>query len=640
MSASVPAGADAVPYLSVEALFGSPVRAGASISPDGTRIACLAPWHGRLNVWVESLDDPGDARCVTADETRSVHTYHWTDDPGLLLYEQDTGGDENWHVHRVDLEDPDAPAVDLTPFPGARVMGLELPASRPGKALLHLNHRDPAEFDLCEVDIATGALTVLAQNPGQVAGWLYTPDGELYAQTQTAEGDIELSRWSAEGPRRIAVFPGADHPLGVSPAQLTPDGSGVWIGTNRGTDRTRLARLDLASGEETEVDSHPELDLDTRSTVFPQLPSPLIRHRRTGELLGVRYLGERQVIRPVDPHFAEVLDALERLSDGDLGAVSCDESGRRWVVSFTHDRDPGATYLYDHTTGRARLLFRPYPHLDPRTLAPMRPVTVTARDGLALPAYLTLPVGVEPAGLPMVLLVHGGPWSRDSWRFDPLAQLLANRGYAVLQVNFRGSTGYGKKFLAAGIGELAGRMHDDLVDAVDWAVARGYADRDRVAVFGGSYGGYAALLGASHTPGVFAAAVDFYGVSNLVTFLRSVPEFVKPQLANNWYLYAGDPADPEQEADLWARSPLSRVDAIRTPLLVVQGAGDVRVVKAESDQLVDALRARGVEVEYLVKDDEGHGLVNPENAVDAYRAADRFLARHLGGRAADDPGRP
>ncbi|GAA3724309.1 S9 family peptidase [Streptomyces tremellae] len=630
MSATPPAGT--VPYLDVEELFGAPVRAGASISPDGTRIAYLAPWRGRLNVWVESLDDPGDARCVTADETRSVHTYHWTDDPGLLLYEQDTGGDENWHVHRVDLEDPGAPAVDLTPFPGARVMGLELPSSRPGKALLHLNHRDPAQFDLCEVDIATRVLTVLAQNPGQVAGWLYTPDGELYAQTSTAEGDIELSRWSAEGPRRIAVFPGADHPLGVSPAQLTPDGSGVWIGSNRGTDRTRLARLDLATGEETEVDSHPELDLDTRSTVFPQLPSPLIRHRRTGGLLGVRYLGERQVIRPLDPHFAEVLHALEGLSDGDLGAVSCDESGRRWVASFTHDRDPGATYLYDHTTGRARLLFRPYPHLDPEVLAPMEPVTVPARDGLALPAYLTLPVGVEPAGLPMVLLVHGGPWSRDSWRFDPLAQLLANRGYAVLQVNFRGSTGYGKSFLAAGIGELAGRMHDDLVDAVDWAVARGYADRDRVAVFGGSYGGYAALLGASHTPGVFAAAVDFYGVSNLVTFLRSVPEFVKPQLANNWYLYAGDPADPEQEADLWARSPLSRVDAIRTPLLVVQGAGDARVVKAESDQLVEALRARSVDVEYLVKDDEGHGLVNPENAVDAYRAADRFLARHLGGR--------
>ncbi|CDR10645.1 alpha/beta hydrolase family protein [Streptomyces iranensis] len=262
----------------------------------------------------------------------------------------------------------------------------------------------------------------------------------------------------------------------------------------------------------------------------------------------------------------------------------------------------------------------------------MTPVTITARDGLSLPSYLTLPVGVEPAGLPLVLLVHGGPWSRDSWGFNPAAQLLANRGYAVLQVNFRGSTGCGKDHLEAGIGELAGKMHEDLIDAVDWAVKEGYADRGRVAIFGGSYGGYAALVGVTFTPGVFAAAIDFYGPSNLVSFLRTVPEFAKPLLVNNWYLYAGHPDDTEQEADLRARSPISRVDRVRAPLMVVQGANDVRVVKAESDQIVDALRARGVEVEYLVKDNEGHGFVNPENNIDMFRAADRFLGRHLGGR--------
>lgn len=625
-----------VPHLTVEDLFESPVRARASISPDGTRIAYLAPWRGRLNVWVADVDSLDEARCVTADDHRSVHIYHWTDDPRWLLYEQDGDGDENWHVFRVDLEAPDADAVDLTPFPGARVLGFELPVSRPGKALLRLNNRNPAEFDLYEADIASGELTLLAADPGQVAGLLCAPDGRMYAHTLTDDGDVQLSAWHPQEGKQapITTVDGSDHPLGVHPFQLTPDGSAAWVGSNRGSDRTRLVRLDLTTGEETEVDSHPVLDLDTRDIVFPTLPSPLILHRRTGELIGARYLGERQVIHPLDPHFADVLENLAKLSDGDLAGVSSDNDGRRWVVSFAHDREPGVTYFYDHSTGESRRLFRPYPKLNPAELAPMEPVTITSRDGLALPSYLTLPLGIEPAALPMVLLVHGGPWDRDSWGFNPLVQLLANRGYAVLQVNFRGSTGYGKSFLKAGIGELAGKMHDDLIDAVDWAVAEGYADRDRVAVFGGSYGGYAALVGVSFTPDVFAAAVDCFGVSHLAHFLRTVPEFAKPHLVNNWYLFAGDPDDPRQEADLWARSPISRVDDIRTPLMVAQGANDVRVVKAESDRIVDALRARGVEVEYLVKDDEGHGFVNPENNIDLYRTADRFLARHLG-RPAD-----
>ncbi|QDL75893.1 S9 family peptidase [Streptomyces malaysiensis subsp. malaysiensis] len=623
-----------VPHLAIEDLFGPPVRTRASISPDGTRIAYLAPWRDRLNVWVESVDSEAEARCVTADGNRSVLTYHWTDDPRWLLYEQDGDGDENWHIHRVDLDDPDAEAVDLTPFPGARVISFEPLVTRPGKAILSLNRRKLTEFDLYELDIATGDLTMLAENPGRITGWLCTPSGDLYAQTLTAGGDIELSRWDAGTGEThpVTTFDGADYPLGVQPYLCTPDGTGVWFGSNRDGDRTRPARLDLATGEETVVDSHPLFDLDTRSTVFPTLPSPLIRDRSTGELIGVRYLGERQVIHPLDPHFAAVLENLEKLSDGDLSAISSDASGQRWVVAFTHDRDPGVTYYYDHSTGESRPLFRPMPRLEPETLAPMTPVTITARDGLALPSYLTLPVGAEPAGLPLVLLVHGGPWSRDSWGYNPVVQLLANRGYAVLQVNFRGSTGYGKAFLRAGIGELAGKMHEDLIEAVEWAVGEGYADRDRVAIFGGSYGGYAALVGVTFTPDVFAAAIDFCGPSNLVTFLRTVPEFVKPQLVNNWYLYAGNPDDTEQERKLRTRSPISRVDEIRTPLMVVQGGNDVRVVKAESDQVVEALRARGIEVEYLVKDDEGHGFVNPENNIDVYRAADRFLARHLGGR--------
>jgi dipeptidyl aminopeptidase/acylaminoacyl peptidase len=621
----------------VEDFFGSPARAGATISPDGARIAYLAPWRDRLNVWVQDLDPSGgldgEPRCVTADEARSVQSYQWTDDPRWLLYLQDSGGDENWHLFRVDLEAPEPAAVDLTPFPGARVVGFEPSRGRPGRMTVSLNARDAAEFDLHELDVATGELTMLARSPGATGVWFQGREGELFTSSLNADGDFEVSRRDPEtgALRPVLVHEGADYPLGVFPAQVTPDGTGMWIGSAKGTDRTRLVRVDLSTGEETEVDSHPDFDIDTRAQVFPTFPPPLIRDRR-GELLGVRYMGERQVVHALDPHFAEVLANLEKLSEGDLAAVSCDDSGQRWVVGFTHDRDPGATWFYDHSTGESRLLFRAHPHLDPDAMAPMRPVTVTARDGLELPSYLTLPVGVEPENLPMVLMVHGGPWARDNWGFNGSAQLWANRGYAVLQVNFRGSAGFGKAHMKAAIGEFAGKMHDDLIDAVDWAVERGYADPERVAILGGSYGGYAALVGVTFTPDRFAAAVDVVGISDLANFMRTQPAFVRPALANNWYRYVGDPAVPEQEADMLARSPITRVDRITAPLMVVQGANDARVVKAESDNIVASVRGRGVDVEYLVFDDEGHAIVNPENLITMFGAIDRFLARHLGGR--------
>ena len=616
--------------LTVEDLFTDPVRAAATISPDGTRIAYLAPWKNRLNIWVQSVDSPGDARCVTADDNRSVHLYEWTHDPRWLLYMQDNDGDENHHVYRVDLDEPDSVPVDLTPFPGVKAF-FELPAGRSGKALVNMNNRRIELFDAYELDIASGELTLLVENPGNVTGFMYSRSGALLGFRLTDAGDVELLEWdcAATTSRSITVYDGADYPLGISPMVVTPDGSGIWLGSSRGTDRTRLIRLDVATGEETEVDSHPEFDLDPRAQVAPTLPQPLILHRRTGELLGVRYLRERQVIHALDPDFAAVLENLEQLSDGELGHLSSDDSGQRWVVSFVHDRDPHATYLYDHPTGESRLLFRPFPHLDPEQLAPMQPVTIPSRDGLDLHSYLTLPVGVEPRGLPLILLVHGGPWYRDSWGYDPAAQLFANRGYAVLHVNFRGSTGYGKAFMKAAIGEFAGKMHDDLIDAVEWAITQGYADRDRVAIFGGSYGGYATLVGVSFTPDVFAAAVDYVGISNLANFMKTLPAAARPHLANNWHLYVGDPDDPEQLADMLSRSPITRADQIRTPLMVIQGANDVRVVQAESDNLVHALRARGVDVEYHVQHNEGHGAVNPENVIEMYHAIDRFFAHHL-----------
>lgn len=620
------------PIISVEDFFSPPERAGAQISPDGTRIAYLAPWRNRLNIWVRDVDGETEPRCVTADETRSVYIFSWTHDSRWLLYMQDNGGDEHWHVYRVDpnatgnAESTAAPAVDLTPFPGVRA-SFELLKTRPGKAVVQHNARNPELTDAFELDIATGELTLLAENPGTVVGWISGPGGELFTNTLTAAGDVEISQWdsAAQTLRPIRVYDGRDYPLGIHPLAVAPDGAAIWLGSYQGSDRLRLARLDVTSGEETIVDSHPEYDLGAQL----MLPSPFIISERTGELIGARYYGERQVIHALDPDFAAVLERLDALSDGDLAGISCDDSGRRWVVSFSHDRDPNATYFYDHATGESRLLFRPYPHLDPAALAPMTPITVTARDGLALHGYLTLPIGVAPENLPLVLLVHGGPWARDVWTYQPDVQLLANRGYAVLQLNFRGSTGYGKAFTQAAIGEFAGKMHDDLIDAVDWAVKQGYADRDRVAIFGGSYGGYATLVGVTFTPDVFAAAIDYVGISSLPNFMRTLPDVARRFLANNWHRYVGDPSDPAQEADMLARSPITKVDQIRTPLMVVQGANDSRVVQAESDNMVAALRARGVEVEYMVKEDEGHGFVNPENSIDMYHAVEKFLAAHL-----------
>ncbi|MEU6701959.1 S9 family peptidase [Pseudonocardia sp. NPDC046786] len=629
------------PLITVEEFFAPPARSNAQISPDGTKVAYLAPWRDRLNIFVRDLDgdwpetpamdDPASRR-VTADDHRSIETFLWSADSRFLLFLQDDDGDENVHLHRVDLAHPERPAADLTPIDGVRVTRTQLTRD-PGTVIVELNGRSPELIDLHELDLDSGRLSLLAANPGDVIGWVYTPTGRILTFGITEDGTHLLSDWNAGEPRLISRFSGLDHPFGVSPFVPTPDGTGLWIGSARGSDRTRLVRVDLDTGEQIGVDSHPVFDLDTpRPEADPRFPSSLIVHPGDGELLGARYLGARQEIHALDPRFAEVLPRLAELSDGDLAHVSCDTTGVRWVVDFTHDRDHRATWFYDHTTGTARRLFRPYPHLDPAHLAPVTPVTITARDGIDLPCHLTLPVGTEHRDLPTVVLLHGGPWYRDSWTYDPEVQLLANRGYAVLQVNFRGSTGYGKAHMQAAIGQFAGRMHDDVIDALDWAIDQGYTDRDRVAIYGSSYGGYAALVGASFTPDRFAAAISYTGMSDLVDLSDRIIPFARKMLVNSYVRYFGDPSDPAQKADMLARSPITRVDDITAPVLLVHGANDLRVHRSNSDRVVEALRARGAEVEYLLNEREGHWFVNPDSNIELYHTLERFLARHLGGR--------
>lgn len=628
--------------IAVEEFFSPPSRSRAVLSPDGTKVAYLAPWQGRLNVFVRDLDsnwstpDDGEgsgALRVTANPERNIEAVFWNADGRYLLFQQDKDGDENAHLYRTDLYRPQEPEVDLTPYEGVRLLGISLSLDRPGTVFVQLNKRRPDLIDLFELDLDTGELTTVAENPGDVFGWVAT-GSRVVAQTIEENGDHVYSRWNQGEPRPIARFLGTDAPFGITPIVPTPDGTGLWIGSADGSDLTRLVHLDLDTGEQTDVDGHPVFDLDTpRPEADVRYPSSVIAHSTTGALLGARYLGARQEIHALDAHFAEVLPHLAELSDGDLAHVSCDATGQRWVVDFNHDRDPGVTWFYDHTTGRARHLFRPFPHLDPAQLAPVTPLTITARDGLSLPVHLTLPVGVEQRDLPTVVLVHGGPWYRDSWVYDPEVQFLANRGYAVLQVNMRGSTGYGKAHTQAAIGEFAGKMHDDLLDAVDWAVAQGHTDPDRVGIYGTSYGGYAALVGAAFTPDRFAAAVSYTGMSDLAELTEGAVPFVRRSLVNNYLRYFGDPEVPEERADMLARSPISRVDDITAPVLLVHGANDVRVSRRHSDRIVDALRARGAEVEYLLNEDEGHWFVNADSNIELYGTLERFLARHLGGRS-------
>jgi dipeptidyl aminopeptidase/acylaminoacyl peptidase len=634
-------GASVVPRLiDVEELFADPAFAGASISPDGTKIAYLAPAYGRTNVWVRGREeDHEQAVCVTHDARRGIHKYAWTDDPRWLLYLQDTDGNEDWHLYRVDLAAPDQAAVDLTSMqPGSRVLGHSALRDRPGQVLVLMNRR-PMAIDAFLIDIATGETTVLQENPSLTGGFFFGPAGEAFYLSQADDGTHEFAAIDPDtGAHRVFHRqPGPEHPLGAAPAQVTADGKGVLVGAygvDGTSDDLQLIRVDIENGTKTVVAAQPGHSLCTAEFVAQGGPSTLFLSRETGEVLAARFVGDRPIIHVVDPRFAEVCAALSKLSDGVLASAESDQSGRYWVASFSHDREPGLAYLYDHETGESRLLFRPYPQLDPGELAPMQPVSFAARDGLPLTGFLTLPVGVEPTALPLVVVLHGGPWYHDSWGYSPSVQFLANRGYAVLQVNFRGSSGYGKRHTTSAIGQFAGTMHDDVIDAADWAVAQGYADPSRIGIYGGSYGGYATLVGVTVTPDYFAAGVDYCGISSLPNFMRTLPKFLQKALTNNFHLYCGDPDDPAQEAELLARSPITMVDKIRTPLLVVQGANDVRVVQAEADNIVNALRERGVPVEYLLADDEGHGFQNQENNFAMFRAMERHFGTYLGGRTA------
>ena len=618
---SAGASAAALPPLSEgmiprEVLLGNPERSSPQLSPDGTKLAYLAPDKGVLNVWVRKVGQADD-QVVTADKKRGIRIFFWQPDSEHILYMQDFDGDENWHLYQT--RQKTKVTRDLTPFQGIQAQPQPPDLNLPDQILVGMNIRDRKLHDVYRINLKNGAVELDTENPGDVANWtidnnlqiraaqVFAPGGGTIVRIRDNSKDPwrEFQRWSAD-----ETFGGV---LG-----FTPDDKGVRLVSSVGANAARLVEVDLASGKSTVIAEDPQYDV-----------SGAMIHPKTRKLEAVQFVRARREWTLVDKSLQADFDALRAVRDGDFSVASRDLADKTWLVAYITDDGPVYYYAYDRGSKKATLLFSNRPKLEQYKLAKMRPISLKARDGLTLYGYLTLPVGVEGKHMPMVLNVHGGPWGRDVWGLNNEVQWLANRGYAVLQVNFRGSTGYGKAFVNAGDREWAGKMHDDLIDGVNWAIREGIADPKKICIYGGSYGGYAALVGVTFTPDIFTCGVDIVGPSNIVTLIKSIPPYWAP-IKSIFDKRVGKVETDEEF--LKSRSPLFKADQIRVPLLVAQGANDPRVKQAESEQIVQAVRKKGKEVEYLVFPDEGHGFARPENRVAFYAAAEQFLARHLGGR--------
>lgn len=618
------------PLIDREIFFGDPELAGATISPDGEHIAFLKPFENVRNVWVKRTDEPFEAaRPVTADERRPIPQFFWSRDGRYILFVQDRDGDENYNLYAVD---PDAEPADGRPVPeprnltaaeNVRVTLYALPKERPDKAYIGLNDRDQAWHDLYELTLSTGERTLLRENTERISSWVFDLDGELrLAVRSPTSGETEILRVEDDGftPLQVCgVFESCN------PSRFHRDGRRVYMVTNRGddVDLVRLTLLDVRTGDETLVESDPERRVDLAGAIFSD---------RTEELVGTAYVDDRPRFYWRNDDWEEDYETLRGRLPGlnvSVGSSTLDE--RLWIVNAAGDIEPGETYLFDRETDELTLQYRIRERLPREHLAEVTPIRYESSDGLEIPAYLTLPKGVEPTDLPLVVVPHGGPWARDSWGYRAVPQFFANRGYAVLQPNFRGSSGYGKAFLDAGNAEWGDNMQDDITWGVRHLIDEGIADAERVGIFGASYGGYAVLAGLAFTPDVYAAGVSLVGPSNLLTLLDSIPPYWEA-MRTTLHERVGDPSDPEDRERLVRQSPLHSAEKIAAPLLVIQGANDPRVKKAESEQIVVALRERGFPVEYLLAPDEGHGFARPVNNLAAFAAAERFLAMHLGGR--------
>ena len=621
------------PLIDRQLFFGDPEISGAQLSPDGKFLSFIKPFNGVRNIWVKRSEEPFEAaRPVTADAKRPIPGYFWSRDGRFILFVQDQAGDENYNVYAVDPAARPAAgqavptARNLTEAREVQAALYAVPESEPDAIYVGINDRDKAWHDLYKVKISTGERTLIRKNTERLTGWVFDLKDRLRLATRSAEnGDTEVHRVDADGFKKVytcSVFESC------GPVRFHKDGRRVYMETNRGeVDLTRLVLFDPETGKEEVVESDPSNRVDFGTAFFSEL---------SDELVATIYNDERVRIYWKDKAFESDYNRIQKELPGkEISFVSTTKDERLWLIAANSDTDPGSVYLYDRGAKKLTLQYRSREKLPREHLAEMKPIRYKSSDGLEVPAYLTLPKGVAAKNLPLVVVPHGGPWYRDSWGYSSFAQFLANRGYAVLQPNFRGSTGYGKRFINASNNEWGQKMQDDLTWGVRHLVAEGVADPKRVGIMGGSYGGYAALAGLAFTPEVYAAGVSIVGPSNLITLLNSIPPYWE-SVRKLFLERMGDPATPAGRAQLERQSPLNSAAKIKSPLLVIQGANDPRVKKAESDQIVVALRERGFPVEYLVAPDEGHGFARPVNNMAMFAASEKFLARHLGGRFQED----
>jgi dipeptidyl aminopeptidase/acylaminoacyl peptidase len=614
-----------------QVLFGNPDRDAPRISPDGRKVSFLAAVNGVLNVWVGPADDPKAARPVTNDAVRGIRIYFWAYDSRHILYLQDKGGDENWRVYAVDLDTGET--RDLTPFDGVAARIEHVSPRFPEEILVGLNNRNKELHDVHRVNVRTGQSRLVLQNPDDVGFVGFNCDDDFnvrFGTAMNAEGGMDIARFEA-GKWSPFTTVAQEDTLSTGIEGLDKHGKLVRMIDSRGRNTAALVEIDLATGRSKLLFQNPEGDV-----------ADVMIHPTEKTVEAAAYDYTRKVWHVLDKTIEPDLTYLRSVANGDLQVVSRSLDDQNWIVRYEMDDGPVRFYHYDRKARKANFLFTNRSALENLKLANMTPAVIKARDGLNLVSYLTVPVDASirwtPDGeptvekpLPLVLFVHGGPWGRDEWGYDPYHQWLANRGYAVLSVNFRGSTGLGKKFTNAGDREWGAKMHDDLLDAVKWAVGRKVADPQRIAIMGGSYGGYATLWGLTGTPDVFACGVDIVGPSNLNTLLESIPPYWAPMI-ELFCERVGDYRTPEGRAFLNERSPLTFADRIRRPLLIGQGKNDPRVKEAESEQIVRKMKEKKLPVTYVLFPDEGHGFARPENNLAFNAVTEAFLGRFLGGR--------
>lgn len=595
--------------------FRNPEKTAFTISPDGTHLAFMMPWNNRLNVHIQKIGSSDITRITSATE-RDIAGYFWANN-NRIVYIKDKGGDENFHLYGVNIDGTND--KDLTPFDGVRVEVIDELEDFPEEMIISMNKNNPEVFDVYRINISTGEMKQIVRNPGNITSWMTDHAGKLrVAMTTDGVNSSLLYRETEESDFTEIVKTNFKETL--APLMFTFDNKNLYTASNIGRDKIAIFEFDPRLKKEVKlIFEHNEVDVEN-----------LLSSKKRKVITGVTYTrAKREYTFWDDATKNDFTELQKQLPGYEIAVTGSNKDENKLLVRTYSDKTRGAYYYYESDTKKLLKLTDISPWLDENEMADMKPITYTSRDGLTINGYLTLPKGVEAKNLPVVINPHGGPWARDNWGFNPEVQFLANRGYAVLQMNFRGSTGYGKDFWQKSFKQWGRTMQDDITDGVQWLIKEGIADPKRIGIYGGSYGGYATLAGMTFTPDLYACGVDYVGVSNLFTFMKSIPPYWKPYL-DMIYEMVGHPEKDKEY--LQSASPVFHVDKIKSPLFIAQGANDPRVVKSESDQMVEALKKRGIDVPYMVKDNEGHGFRNEENRFDFYNAMEEFFGKYLKGK--------